>query len=618
MHRATADSQDPARILNAVFNHSSFRSHQQAIIENVLAGRNTLAILPTGVGKSICFQIPALIFDGLTVVVSPLISLMKDQVDNLRRKGIRNVAYINSSLDSASKEYIYNLLKASQLKMLYVAPEALLDTRLIKILKASKLSLIAIDEIHCISIWGHNFRPDYLRLKTVICELNKPPVLGLTATATKKVEEDVQMQLGITSDVFKDSVERENLRFFVLNLEDTIKKEELLRGLVGRLKGAKIVYVTFTKTAEALARYLATSGFSAGYYHGRMEKEERKRIQNDFMSGKTEIVVATNAFGMGIDKEDIRAIIHFNLPKSIENYYQEVGRAGRDGKESHCILLYCEKDAIKLRKLIKSSTPYFKKILLFVEFLLETTEDKIVYINPRTLAREFGNSEVIIRLMLYYLEKEKAIKQHLKIFRLAQVKRVKALLDLDDESERVLNSVQVEGKRWVDVEALSETLGLTIPRINRILRDMAARGYIELEEKDVRIPVEIRPPLRDFDVKGLHRIFKRLEQNSLRKIDTVIEYVHSTACRRKFILNYFGERYDPPCNACDICNPTEKIAEGITASEIAVVNKEAPNSDPTLVLAHKAEKGLENDEQKYPQLPPKETDSKHEGTSLYE
>ncbi len=332
MSTNSSNAKDPLTILNTVFNHSSFRSQQKEIIDNVLSQKNTLAILPTGAGKSICFQIPALIFDGLTVVVSPLIALMKDQVDNLKKKGVLDVAYINSMLDQSTKERIYEQLKKSKLKMLYVAPETFVDNRLMSILKSCNISLIAIDEVHCISIWGHNFRPDYLRLRRMIRALNNPapPVLGLTATATKTVEEDVQKQLGIKCDVFKASFDRKNLLFSVLTLKSTIRKEEILKTLLKRLKGSAIVYVNFTRTAEELAKYLAVEGLSASYYHGQIkDKEERRRIQNDFISGRTRIVVATNAFGMGIDKEDIRTIIHYNLPKSIENYYQEVGRRKR-------------------------------------------------------------------------------------------------------------------------------------------------------------------------------------------------------------------------------------------------------------------------------------------------
>ncbi len=565
----------PLTILKTVFNYSSFRSRQEEIIDNVLAGRNTLAILPTGAGKSLCFQIPALIFDGLTVVVSPLIALMKDQVDGLKKRGVLEVAYINSMLDQSAKEGIYERLRESKLKMLYVAPETFVDNKLMSILKGCNISLIAIDEVHCISIWGHNFRPDYLRLRRVIGELNNPPILGLTATATKTVEEDVQVQLGVKCDAFNDSFDRKNLLFSVLTLKSNVRKEEILKGLLERLKGSIIVYVNFTKTAEELAGYLSTGGLSASFYHGQMEKEERKTVQNDFMSGRTRIVVATNAFGMGIDKEDIRAIIHYHLPRSIENYYQEVGRAGRDGNISNCILLYSERDEIELRKLVRYNTPSRKQIKAVLDFLKNNSEGSSIYVNVKRLAYDLGLDEVSVRLMLYHLEENEAIRTQFKIFRRAKIKLNDADLDGRAEVERIVRSGYFKENKWMDLVELSAASGTSIPKLNWIFRDWETAGKIELVERDVCIPVEIKPGIRGIDVEEILDVFRELEGGGLKKIARVVEYVNGGECRRKFILKYFGEDYNRACNACDICNPFLKLGEGIKAGEMEVVDKEA-------------------------------------------
>ena len=561
----------PITILNTVFNHHTFRSRQEEIIDNVLAQKNTLAILPTGVGKSICFQIPALIFDGLTVVVSPLIALMKDQVDNLRKRSIFEAAYINSMLDQASKEQIYEHLKESKLKMLYVAPETFVDNKLMGILKTCNISLIAIDEVHCISIWGHNFRPDYLRLRQVIKDLHNPPppILGLTATATKTVEEDIQKQLGIECDVFKDSFDRKNLLFSVIPMRNINGKEEILKRLLEQLRGSTIVYVNFTRTAEELATYLAGSGLSASYYHGQIrDNEERRKIQNDFISGRTRIVVATNAFGMGIDKEDIRAIIHYNLPKSIENYYQEVGRAGRDQNISNCILLYSKGDEIQLRKLIQRNTPSAMQIKAVLD-LLTPGEGNLIYVNVKRIANDLKLDEVPIRLILHNLERLGTIKTYFRIFKRAVVSVLNTnlkSLKYQQEAEKIFQNAYFKAslQRWLDLDMLSTSVQLSLPRINNVLRELKTAGRIELIERDFCTPVQVYPGIKEVDIIELLEIFLRLETNSMKKIDRVVEYVESEECKRKFILNYFGEEHSGECNACCVCNPLlSLIGEGI-------------------------------------------------------
>jgi ATP-dependent DNA helicase RecQ len=336
----------PASILKDTFGYTTFRPHQREVIENVLAGHDTLAVMPTGGGKSLCYQIPALLFDGLTVVVSPLISLMKDQVEQLRAFGVPAL-FLNSSL--ASQDYQHNMeqVKRGEVKLLYVAPETLLTPRIFSLLSGLKVDLLTIDEAHCISEWGHDFRPEYRQIVEVRKRFPDTVCLALTATATTRVRQDIRATLEFTTtNEFVASFNRENLYLEVLRKRDPIS--QTIRILERHKDQSGIIYCFSRRQVDELAMYLASKGYSVLPYHAGLEDSERKKNQEAFIRDDAQIIVATIAFGMGINKPNVRFIIHFDLPKSIESYYQEIGRAGRDGLPAHCTLLFSYSDVAKI------------------------------------------------------------------------------------------------------------------------------------------------------------------------------------------------------------------------------------------------------------------------------
>ncbi|QOI98847.1 MAG: DNA helicase RecQ [Flammeovirgaceae bacterium] len=340
--------------LKEVFGYGHFRGNQETIIRNLLEGRNTFVIMPTGAGKSLCYQLPALLLDGLAVVISPLIALMKNQVDQLNAYGV-NARFLNSTLSKGEITRLKKDALAGTVKLLYVAPESLTKEENIEFLKKVKVSFVAIDEAHCISEWGHDFRPEYRRIKSMIQQLGDLPIMALTATATPKVQIDIQKNLQMEdADVFISSFNRKNLYYEVRPKKET--KKQLIKFLRDNRGKSGIVYCLSRKKVEEIANLISVNGFKAAPYHAGLDPDVREKNQDAFLNEEIDIIVATIAFGMGIDKPDVRFVVHYDVPKSLEGYYQETGRSGRDGLEGHCLMFYSHNDLNKLEKFNKDKS----------------------------------------------------------------------------------------------------------------------------------------------------------------------------------------------------------------------------------------------------------------------
>lgn len=400
--------------LKEIFRYDTFRPGQKEIIIDVLQGNDVFGILPTGTGKSLCYQLPCQLLPGLTLVISPLISLMLDQVRETKAYYFKEVAALHSMQTQDERQHILQHLAA--FKLIYVSPELLQQPYILRFFKQVNISLFVVDEAHCISQWGHDFRPDYLRLRQIIQLLGQPPVLALTGTATEKVVQDVCTQLGLTNvRLHQYAIDRENIGLLVEHVADNQAKLERLIMILRSIYEPTIIYFSTRKMAEQIAQLLAErlSERSIAYYHGGMDSEARLKIQQQFLYDQIEIICATSAFGMGINKKNIRYVIHYQLPAQLEAFIQEIGRAGRDGKQSYSILLYAPHDETIPLSLIANELPSKKEITTVFTYL-ESQSNSSIQLKEfiASLQYEFQISETKIRLLLYHFETNGMIKEN--------------------------------------------------------------------------------------------------------------------------------------------------------------------------------------------------------------
>jgi len=526
---------DALTSLRQHFGFDDFREGQREVIGAILEGKDAVVVMPTGSGKSLCYQLPAMMLGGATLVVSPLIALMKDQVDALHARGLP-ATFINSSIAWREQAARIDALRRREYKLVYVAPERFRSERFLEALQSISISLFAVDEAHCISTWGHDFRPDYLRLKGVIQALNRtargPQTLALTATATPYVRSDIIQQLGLSKpETFVSGFDRPNLTIDVVHTEREREKIGRIKRLAKAHEGSGIIYASTRKAVEQVAVELREQGLRVTAYHAGMSDSMRIKAQEEFMTGRTQMIVATNAFGMGIDKPDIRFVAHYQMPGSIEAYYQEIGRAGRDGLPSSCVLLFNYADKNTHDFFIEGSYPNSEIIHDVYDALVATGQKRIELSASEIAKRSGARNDMAVNSALYLLE------------RAGHIARVAT------SSAATVGGAPPPWAAGESTERQASRRGRSI-----VMLDTAPGTKLRINPNDV----------------------ERRAALERRKLREMIEFCYTEYCYRATILNYFGDRHHArQCGTCGNCSPRSAARTPLTGDEIL---SDAPGS----------------------------------------
>ncbi|MEZ9595470.1 ATP-dependent DNA helicase RecQ [Shewanella sp. 10N.261.52.F9] len=552
-------------LLQQYFGFNQFRPGQDEVVANVLSGHSAAAIFPTGSGKSLCYQLPALALPHLTLVVSPLLALMDDQLQFLNKKGIP-AASIDSTQTNAQSSAVVEGVMDGRIKILMISVERLNNERFRRFISSVPISMLVIDEAHCISEWGHNFRPDYLKLPAYQKQLNIPQVLLLTATATPKVIEDMGRKFGIEKQcVTLTGFYRANLNLQAVGISSADKMAYLKQWLTHKQGQSGIVYVTLQHTAESVAKTLLASGINATAYHAGMDSDKRKSIQTRFMQGEIPVIVATIAFGMGIDKSDIRFVAHYDLPKSIENYAQEIGRAGRDGLNSDCLVLANRDNLNVLENFVYGDTPEPSAIEYVLNEITHAAEEGGQWELLLTPLSNGSNIRALsLKTLLVYLEMLRVIKPKYSYFADYRFKLLCSMEELlskfDQERQtfitQVINS-SVKAKIWysADFSKLEQILPNSRDRAIKALDYLHQKQLIELESKQLTQVFDVfSANINDTLAPRLFERFSMKEASEIERINQLVNFFDSESCLSQQLAQYFADpRLTSPCGHCSVC-----------------------------------------------------------------
>lgn len=570
-----SQGKQPIDVLQKYWGYDSFRPVQEEIIQSVLVGNDTLALLPTGGGKSICFQVPALCREGLCLVISPLIALMKDQVDNLRKRGISAVA-IHSGMSYPEIDRVFDNCAYGDVKILYLSPERLHTELFKERLKKMPVSMIAVDEAHCISQWGYDFRPAYLEIAKIREDLPDVPIIALTATATPEVCEDIQDKLAFKNgQVYQKSFARENLAYVVRSTE--AKPEELVN-ILKKVRGSAVVYVRNRRLTKELSQLLYRKGIRADYYHAGLEIEQRNQKQKAWLENNIRVIVSTNAFGMGIDKPDVRLVIHWELPDSLEGYFQEAGRAGRDGQKAFAVLLYHPGDAQKLKKQFEISYPDLKEVRRvyralgsYYQIAVGAGFGERFDFNLIDFSKTYQFEPIIAFNCLKILEKEGWIILSDAVYNPAALK---VLVNQDQLYDFMLKHPKLDKILKVILRTYQGAFNQHIHIREQSLADFLRVDRSELQKSLQLLHkeeiIDYRPQKEEpqlwfingrMDATTLafdHNAYRFRKKQQINRIEKAIAYAETAACRSALLLSYFGETDAEHCGHCDFCLAQKK------------------------------------------------------------